>query len=754
MPFGWKTQGFEAGAEHMTDLTNPERGGVGAVPLGAGAVRTAFIATICLSALLLFLIQPMFSKMALPLLGGAPNVWTTAMLFFQTILLAGYAYAHWLGTKTSVKTQIIVHLGITLAATMLLPIGIASGWTPPTTGDATLWLLGLFAVSLGAPFFALSANAPLLQKWYAATGGKDADDPYFLYAASNVGSFGALMAYPFVLEPMFGASAQSQTWTYGYFALIVGLILCGWIAGRGAEAMPAETSNQAEATAKPTVRELAIWIALAFLPSSLMLSITAKISTDVGSFPLIWTVTLALYLLSYVFAFSSKLRPSATMMRLVNVPLVLASLALTLTNTHLSGNIMLVILCALLLSVALTCHAALADRRPSEHHLTRFYLAMSVGGALGGLFNSIVAPLVFNDVYEYPIVLALVLLAAPSARFAVSEDLKKALPVAGVLVVLVAGIAALVMTEIVPEVAAFLPIALFFAVCIAWLDYPLRLATLAVGLVGASLLSQIVTDDRVKQRSFFGVYKVWTDADTQIRKIAHGTTVHGSQRLTGDVLKPLSYYHPATPMGQVTQARAKDARVAVVGLGAGSLACYHRGAVDWTFYEIDPLVDRIARDPSQFTFMSECAGDAPTLLGDARLRMTEADKAAFDLIVLDAFSSDAVPVHLLTVEAMQLYRDKMDDQAVMAIHISNRYFDLAGPIAAVAETVGMSVKLQLFQPTLTEAEDGALASHVLLLAKSNDTFGALADDPRWQAIAASTNRVWTDDYANVLSALK
>jgi len=711
----------------MTDLTNPSRTNPRAMPMSDTAIKAAFILTICLSALLLFLIQPMFSKMALPLLGGAPNVWTTAMLFFQTVLLAGYAYAHWLGTKTAIGTQIVVHLTVTLAASLSLPIAIASGWTPPTTGDATIWLLGLFAVSLGAPFFALAANAPLLQKWYAASGGKDAEDPYFLYAASNIGSFGALMAYPFLLEPMFGANAQSQAWTYGYFALAIGLILCGWVASRGVVSATAQQTDQPEPVAKPNYREIGIWIGLAFLPSSLMLSITAKISTDIGSFPLIWTVTLALYLLSYVFAFSEKLRPSAKIMRIVNVPLVILSLAIAIAHAEALGNIMLGILCVLLFSVALTCHAALADRRPAEVHLTRFYLAMSVGGALGGLFNSIIAPLVFNDVYEYPIVLALALLAAPGARFALREDFKAALPVAGLIVAIVALVTVLIAFEVAPYIAALLPIIWFVGFAFAWFAHPVRQAILAVTLVAASLLAQIVTDD---------------------------TTVHGSQRLSGDVLKPLSYYHPKTPLGQVTEARAKGGRVAVVGLGAGSLACYHRGAVDWTFYEIDPLVDRIARDPSKFTFMSECAGDAPTLLGDARLRMQEKSTGSFDLIVLDAFSSDAVPVHLLTVEAMQMYRDKLADGGVMAIHISNRYFDLASPIAKVTATVGFSLKLQKFQPTPEEFKDGAFPSHVLMLAKSESAFGALAQDERWKSVEPSSDRVWTDDYANVLGALK
>jgi spermidine synthase len=738
----------------MTDLTTPQPTASRAMPIGESGIRIAFILTICLSALLLFLIQPMFSKMALPLLGGAPNVWTTAMLFFQTVLLAGYAYAHWLGTKTSINTQIIIHLCVTLAASLSLPIAIASGWTPPTTGDATIWLLGLFAVSLGAPFFALAANAPLLQKWYAASGGKDADDPYFLYAASNIGSFGALMAYPFVLEPMLGANAQSQTWTYGYFILAVGLIACSWIATRGADATAYTTKTTAEPATKPSYRELAIWVALAFVPSSLMLSITAKISTDIGSFPLIWTVTLALYLLSYVFAFSEKLRPSARVMRIVNVPIVVVSIAIALSQANALGNVMLGILCVLLFSVALTCHAALADRRPAEAHLTRFYLAMSVGGALGGLFNSVIAPLVFNDVYEYPIVLALALLAAPGAKFALSEDMKASLPIAGMIAALVALVAGLIAYDIAPDIAIFVPIVWFIGFAFGWFQHPIRQAVLGVTLVATTLMSQIVTDEQVKERSFFGVYKVWTQDDQDVRRLAHGTTVHGSQRLSGDVLEPLSYYHVKTPLGQITEARAKGNRVAVVGLGAGSLACYHRGAVDWTFYEIDPLVDRIARDPSKFTFMSECAGDAPTLLGDARLRMDESGAGAFDLIILDAFSSDAVPVHLLTVEAMQMYRSKLADGGVLAIHISNRYFNLAEPIAKVASTVDMPIKVQKFSPTDDEFKDGAYPSHVLMLAKSEQAFGALAEDTRWGPVAVSTDPVWTDDYANVLGALK
>ena len=740
----------------MTDLSAPEHRASATLPISGAGVRVAFIVTICLSAFLLFLIQPMFAKMALPLLGGAPNVWTTAMLFFQVVLLAGYAYAHWLGTRAGVRTQVLTHLTITLLASLCLPIAVASGWTPPQEGGATLWLLGLFAVSLGAPFFAVSANAPLLQKWYAATGNADSVDPYFLYAASNIGSFGALIAYPFVLEPMFGAAGQSGTWSIGYYVLIAALVFCGWLAIRGtaADSTPVETADSTVATAKPTWRETGIWIGLAFIPSSLMLSITAKIATDIGSFPLIWTVTLALYLLSYVFAFSQRLRPSPSVIRLLNVPLVITGLSIALASGHGLGNGALIMLCALLFTVALACHSTLAERRPAEAHLTRFYLAMSVGGALGGLFNSIIAPQIFNDVYEYPLILTLALLAAPGATYALRDDLKNAWPVSLVIAGSAIAVALMIDAQSIPLIAQYVPIALLAVFAVIWFRFPVRQTIMAFTLVAVSLGCKVMLEDAIKHRSFFGVYKIKDWTDQGFRTLSHGTTIHGSQLFEGDVLKPRSYYHARSPMGLVAQARAKDVRVAVVGLGTGSLACFHPNQVDWTFYEIDPLVDQIARNPDYFTFMRDCAGPKPTVIGDARLRMMEAEKAAFELIILDAFSSDAIPVHLLTAEAMEMYREKLTDDGLLLVHISNRHYDLAGPIAKVAEAVDMPIRKYFFDATEEDIEAGDFASIAVLMAKKEAAFGEFLNDGRWESVEPTTSRLWTDDYADILSARK
>ena len=719
--------------------------------------------TIFVSSALLFSVQPMIAKMLLPLLGGTPAVWNTCMLFFQAVLLCGYAYAL-LVSRWPLRRQLIVQLVMLALAFISLPIGLSSSWVKsvPPTDDPSLWLLLCLGASVGLPFFIISSNSPLLQKWFSRTATHSANDPYFLYAASNAGSLLALLAYPVVLEPYFTLRMQSRIWTVLYGALVV-LIAVHCFFLRKTD--PKQIETKSVLPEEPlTVRRRLRWLLLAFAPSSLMLGVTNYITTDIASVPLLWIIPLALYLLTMVFAFSRRKFFSARFGDLIVPAATIVLLILYLGDTSGSGSRMLVLLhLAYFFFAALMCHSQLADDRPGAQHLAQFYVWLSLGGVLGGIFNAIVAPLVFRAVVEYPLTILLSCLLLPGLQAGRTGSKERRLDFA--LPALIGALAAGA-GWFAHHVAPMQLQGSVFAVALPLLvAYPLRKRPLRFALslgavvLAAAMVLGIGRTTLHAERNFFGVLRVLGDDDRELHSFLHGSTVHGRQNTTLDHrCEALSYYHREGPLGRIftnfRAGRCPDLKIAIIGLGTGATISYAQPHESWTFYEINPAVASIAKSPQYFTYLTDCAA-APVdiILGDARLKLHDARDKSYDLLVLDAFSSDAIPVHLMTQQALDLYLSKLAPGGWIVFHISNRNLDLTGVLADLAksrELSGLSM-LDLAPPQ----PNGKDPSHWVVLTRSSAGFDKLAKDRDARALVSTgTQAVWTDDFSNILSVFK
>ena len=727
--------------------------------VSARLAAATFTVTTFVNAALLFAVEPMFSKMALPLLGGTPGVWNTCMLFFQTALLAGYAYAHVVTTRLSPRAQTAVHLTLLALSLVSLPISIAVGFRSPRPDAPVAWLIALLSVSLGTPFLMLSSGAPLLQRWFSRTGHPSAANPYFLYAASNLGSMIALLAYPGLIERTLTLSMQSRVWSACYVALIGLVGGCAAIAGnRYTSQAAAPTPSDTNAGHLTIVRRLR-WVLLAFVPSSMLLGVTTYLSTDVAAIPLLWVLPLAIYLLTFVIAFSSRewFRPKLVL-GLQAVFLVWLTMSMSAGLSGLVGVMAPAHLSLLFLS-ALVCNSALAADRPPVSQLTEFYLWISFGGMLGGVFNVLIAPNVFTSVVEYPIAIVLAAAVRPghvTAGGSRAWRLDVLLPIAFATVLGVLFRDGLPM----PGLSFRASLGVFVAIactCLAFYRRPIRFAlslALFFGVAGVSLRGK---DERLlRRRSFFGVYTVTRVED--FHTLQHGTTTHGAQSVDPDeALEPLTYYHRLGPIAQVLTVIGGNGprRVAVIGLGTGSLACYGRPDESWTFYEIDPLVERIARDPRYFTYMRDCPPAKRVILGDARLSLAKAPAGSYDILVVDAFTSDAIPTHLITREALQLYLDKLGPSGVVAFHISNRYLDLEPVVAGIAGSVGASA-LVGSDTYLSAEERGPFRnlSKWVAVSRSPAIIARLRSVRGWRELEPSRGAPWTDDFSNVLSVFR
>ncbi|HEX6112270.1 MAG TPA: fused MFS/spermidine synthase [Geminicoccaceae bacterium] len=743
-------------------MARPDGGrGDGALAVQGGAWRGEatlawFAGTMLLGAFLVFSIQPMFARMALPLLGGAPAVWNTAIVFFQAALLAGYAYAHCLSRCLGPRGQVAAHLSLLAAASLSLPVTIGAGWEPPSGGMSIPWLIALMAWTVGLPFLAVAATAPLIQRWFADSGHPAAGDPYFLYGASNLGSILALLSYPLLVEPTLTLHQQGWLWAAGYGALALVITGCGLVVWRRVSASlgvaPSRGAEEPQAIGWP--RRLH-WLVLALVPSSLLLAVTTHITTDLAAVPLLWVVPLALYLLTYVVAFAR--RPWLRHAWMVKAqPLVLIPLVLLLTwnlpfwvglPLHLLG----------LFVSALVCHGELARLRPTSERLTEFYFWMATGGALGGAFTALLAPLLFVGVFEYPIALVAACLLRPTlAPGAGRRILDFALPVGvGILITAHGGAFGVELRHFgtVGLLLVFVPSALALY---ALAERPLGLGLGIAAACGAALLAADAHSVLARERSFFGVYTVKRDP-AGYHVLVHGTTMHGAQRVDPDRQRePLTYFHRDGPLGQLFSAvGARSRTVGAVGLGVGTVACYRRPGQRWTFYEIDPLVERIARDERFFHYLAECAPDAEIRSGDARRTLQGAPRAAYDLLILDAFSSDAIPMHLITREALALYLDKLAPGGVIAWHVSNRHLDLAPIVADLAADAGVLAWLRTDQPSRAEIASYHIPSIWIAIARRAEHLGPLVRDARWSRLQGRPDaRPWTDDFSNIVSALR
>ncbi|WP_426258434.1 spermidine synthase [Sphingomonas sp. DC1600-2] len=727
-------------------------------------VRPLFVVTILASSFLLFLVQPMVARMALPRLGGAPAVWNSAMLVYQALLLGGYAYAHWLG-RLGPRAQGMMHLAVLLVAGLWLPIGL-NALQPGPTAQPALWVPWLLCLSIGPLFFAVSAQAPLLQRWFSLS--REGEDPYALYAASNFGSFAGLIAYPLVVEPGMALLGQRMLWSSGY--ILVGLLvaLCAATLPKTAPGAAA-LASPAPQSAPPTGRRVAHWIALAFVPSGLMLATSTYISTDIVAMPLLWVVPLGLYLLSFTVAFATDRTMADMQTRVAPVAILLFGgiLVAGMGGMPYLGAIMAL---ALLFLVSVALNTALYRIRPEPDRLTGFYLAMAVGGALGGVFAALIAPLVFDWTYEYPIlVLAAGLLVPQHALLRPIRRLWEGSAhrrhiLTGVVALVVLGLVGLILADAGPGLGALPQAALLVIVVIGLLSMGARWAFVSVLLgvlvaFGGYRAVMISLEPHARTRSYFGVYTVH-NAATQ-RQLAHGTTVHGVQLLGSPARErtPTAYYVAASGVGRAMQVLpilyGAHARVGIVGLGSGTLACYAVAGQDWRFYEIDPAVVRIARDTGQFTFLSRCLPHPGIVLGDARLNLAVAPAASLDLLALDAFSSDAVPMHLMTREAFASYARVLAPRGLLLVHISNRFLDLEPVVAAAAQGGGW-YSAQLFYHPRAINRDAATMSQWIALSRDPAVIQSLkARDSAWGPVKPRAGFApWTDDYSTILPLLK
>ena len=731
-----------------------------------------FALAIFTSAALVFVVQPMITKLVLPQLGGSAAVWNTAMVFFQAALLLGYGYAHALQRVKSLRIQLIVHLVLLAIAALALPLHVTGLLGEPDPNRPILWLLGVLAVSVGAPFAVLSATAPLLQAWYARVraGEPDAKNPYVLYAASNLGSFVALLAYPVLLEPLLRLQEQTLSWTVGYglfFVIAVILAVNAWGARAEAEAAPLERS------APVPLREKVIWVLLAAAPSSLMLGVTQHLTTDVASAPFLWVVPLALYLLTFVFAFQEKpiIKMSVTLL-LQAVFVSICAWMLPFSTAY--WAILFLAHLGTFFFTALMCHQTLAARRPAPDRLTEFYLLLSLGGVLGGAFNALLAPVLFDTVREYPLVLLLALFARPRGPggkipmtdwycFVTAVALSLVPPLLFKLLQWKPDLLSIIDWNTAAQASYTL-----FAVAgiMAFLArqqrtmFILALAILTVSAHGIAGRYHWIAGDR----SFFGVLRV---ADYNngslgpVHMLLHGTTLHGAQfQNEPNRCVPMLYYATVTPLGQammkMQNANPEGVTAGVVGLGTGSMAAYLRPQDRLTYYEIDPLVEKFARGKDRkFHFIDECSEGAPVdiVMGDARVSLAKEPANKFDILIIDAFSSDAVPTHLLTVEALQTYLRALKPDGVVVLHLSNRNLEITSPAIAAAKALGVPALHQIYYEDENAPANAEASTEALLLAKTPAGSILFDVDPRWDRPEPTTVKPWTDDYTNLIGSL-
>ena len=718
-----------------------------------------FASVLFLNALLLFWVQPLFAKMVLPVLGGSPSVWTTCMLFFQAALLVGYAYSHAVLRWFGMKRQAAIHGVIVWIPLLLLPIHVTHVGATLATQQPIAWLLTIVATTVGLPFVVLASTAPLLQRWFSAAD-RGSSDPYWLYAASNAGSLVALLAFPLLFEPLLPTQAQASIWKICYGIVATLLTTCALVVIRRSPAMASSSrveDDETSAGQPPSASTRMHWLALSFAPSTLMLGVTTYISTDVAAVPLLWVLPLSCYLLTFIVAFGWYSEGAHTFTQRMLPRVLLPLMFVVLVSIPVPLWITIPLHIGAFTVLALLCHGELARKRPGVRHLTEFYLWLAAGGVLGGIFNTLIAPRIFTSVAEYPIAIALsCLLCASGERLidALSNPRQLTRPALAV------GLAAALLIGVRLTTVPFIPmIVLLGAPVIVGVSlardnarFSLTIAGLLVALLVANAVAPVEGGRALyAERTFFGVYRVRTDANHLV-SLAHGTTTHGAQVIGEVNPEPLTYYHRQSPIGQLFAALGPAARsVGVIGLGAGTLAAYVQPGASWSFYEIDEAVERIARDARYFHYLDRCGSQCSVILGDARLLLAQRE-VLHDVLVLDAFSSDAIPMHLLTTEALQTYESRLAPHGILAIHISNRHIGLRPVVARLARESGLTAVAQLHSSVDTIR--GYTASEWVLMARNPAALEPFTPDSRWNRLEPDAERAWSDDFSNIWTELR
>lgn len=740
--------------------------------------------TIFLGAALLFIAELMFAKMVLPLLGGTPAVWNTCTVFFQASLLAGYYYAHAVTTRIKIERQLLLHSALFIVPILFLPISISAGWTPPTGKNPIFDLLVLLTVSIGLPFVMVSTTAPLIQRWFSVTGHGAGEDPYFLYAASNAGGFAGLVGYVVLLEPNFTRTMISELWKYGYMLLVVLTVLCAVSVYRSRRGkLPEDVREKKDKGAdieKIDRFRVVRWMLLAAVPASLLLGLTTFITTDIMAVPLLWVLPLSIYLLTYIMAFSRRtwiLRKALWVM--LPIFAVIQTLFLTFPGR---GSIIPISIktcfhMTTFFLVALACHSDLAKDRPGTGNLTKYYLLISLGGVLGGAFNALVAPVVFQSVIEYPamLVIAYILTVYPAAsekRGVKKKDKKKGrvktwktdvLWIASVTAAAFLGM--IVLKRSAPDQIAqyYVVLSAIGLIMISGIfrryrfGIALGICMVLLNTVGLeSSLGQIV----YRERTFYGLTRVhrWVSQSQSAKILMNGTTCHGFQ-FQGDESRriPTTYYSFNGPLGDIFGFVRNDSapeRVGVIGLGAGTIACYAGRNDTVKFYEIDPAVARVALDPRYFTYLEDATDRGANLdltMGDGRLTVAKEPEGYFDLLIVDAFGSDSVPTHLLTTEALGMYMGKVRPGGIVAMNITNHNADISSVLGNTASSVGLAVYIRRDKGDYT---DERTPSIWVAMSRNPSEIEGLAANEGWSPLEKDERyRPWTDDYSNILQVL-
>jgi hypothetical protein len=688
------------------------------------------------------------------------------MFFFQSLLLGGYFYAHVLTRYLSPRQQVVLHFILLATAAFFLPFqvsiaetrALAAGQHPIT------WLITFLSVTIGLPFLALSASAPLLQRWFSLTRHSNAADPYVLYAASNLGSLIALLSYPVLIEPFMRIHEQRISWAVLYGVLGVCFMFCGLALRVQSPQAPKQSAALHRHNSAPNLKIRLKWVLLAFIPSSMMLGVTTYLSTDIASIPLLWVIPLSIYLLTYVIAFSQKsLLPGHILVKAVNMSAIVLVFCM-LTEINDPVWLFFSLHLAFFFIVALRCHTLLAEARPHTDFLTEFYLYLSLGGVLGGLFNAIIAPLLFTHTIEYPaaIVLACMFSGVPSMQVG-----KKNWWWDDYLLPLLVASATATMVIVIPRLSLepyqlwmFIIFGLPLIVTYTFVNRPFRFSLSLGGVILASFFYTALHGQTLfKERNFFGTLRVTYEKEGPFHNLYHGTTIHGLQLVDPTRQnEPLAYYHRKGPFGEIVRAyeAGPAARsIGIVGLGAGSMLAYALPNERWTIYEIDSAVVKIARNDSYFTFISRSkASDLNILVGDARLRMAEAPDGDYGLIVIDAFSSDVIPIHLLTREAIALYLQKLTQNGIIAMNISSRHIDLTPVIQDLCSDADLTC-LHRYDAEREKGDIGKFQSHWAVLSRGSENLGPLMEGSRWERLYAKPGaKPWTDDFSNLIRVLK
>ena len=679
-------------------------------------------------------------------------MWNTCVLFFQLSLLVGYGYAHYLSTSMSLSKQAALHSLLMVLPLTTLPFVFRNLNKAPTESSPIWWLTKLLLISVAPSVWVIAATAPLVTRWYGALDEEGSDDPYFLYSSSNLGSILALLSYPVLVEPMLGLQQHMQLWAYGYFLLLLVLVGLAFFVARSKKQV-----EEASPQARPGYRKVLWWIILAALPTSLMLAVTNHITSELPPVPLLWIIPLFIYLLSFVIAFSRQKLVSIKLVSLFQ-PLSISLLALimfvpTRTYAFLFHLFALFVCCFCLIT-------KLAKERPPKSQLTAYYLSLAVGGVIGGAFNAIVGPSLFPIFAEYTIVLVLICLTRDKlASLDEERESKQDLYYPLILAIFTFTVLCVLPrlgneTDVIARLLLLLVVA---AIALYFRHRPVRFAlAIAVTAVGGFYAFQ--WGNVYWGRSYYGVYRVVDEAHSTRRVLYSGSTIQGKQ----DVQirkKNLYCYHDKGPIGTLlTLPQSEELkRVGAIGLGVGALANYGRPNQKIVFYEICPLVKEIANNDELFTYLRDSSAKVDIVIGDGRLSIAKERNSVFDLLVLDAFSANAIPVHLLTKEAVSMYFDKLKEDGICMVHISNRHLDIAPLLAQLARDLGLVGYLakDKERSELIEQNGGAFSSWVLLARQESVLKPWLVNSVRWQSLNEfAATKAWTDDYVSYISLLR